>query len=184
MRRPKAPKTIDYANTPAQERRERAPALAAVDATFLEAARKALAAAQCGAIEFLAANPGLSKIELAQRLNHGVSAIGLIMAIYEEAAQKGVVREVAKDLLVRRIRERYPDGWSTAGTVRASVKLGRWYSELCEYARDPQVEVYASQIIRHIAIHHPPPDGWKPELQNDPVIDELFNRFWPAPTKG
>src|SRR5438128_1650026 len=72
-----------------------------VDRMFLHTAHKALAEAGCQPLEFLAANEGVSEIELAKRLNRGVSVIGLVIAIYEEAVRKGLLRATAKDLLMR-----------------------------------------------------------------------------------
>jgi hypothetical protein len=151
-----------------------------VDRMFLDRARAALAAAGVSALEFLTANPGVSKIELAERLNRGVSAIGLIMAIYDEAAENGIVRDTAKDLLIRRIHAEFPQGWSSCGNVHPAVKLSSWDAEAAKYGRDPRIAGYVDAIVRELAIHHPPADGWKPNLQTDSLIDELFDRFWPA----
>ena len=97
---------LDFDVRPDRSRR-RTLAMDAVDYMFLDRARDALAAAKCSALELLATSPGIPTIELtkqlATRANRGLSAIGLIMAIYEEAFQKGVVRDVAKDLLIRQI---------------------------------------------------------------------------------
>jgi hypothetical protein len=150
--------------------------------SLLECARAALKARSIGAQEFLAANPGVSKIELAKRLNHGVSAFGLIMAIYEDAVESRLLRETARDLLIREIRCEFPDGWSFAGSVAPGIKIGRWYSEASDYCHDQQVEHYLSRIIRHLAIDDPPEEGWLPREQNDPLINEIFDRYWPVET--
>lgn len=117
------------------------------------------------------------------RLNRGVSAIGLVMAIYEEASIKGVVRQTAKDLLIRKIHERFPEGWSSQGDVHPLVKIGRWDSEVSNYGHDSKIAHFASCIMRNLTIDHPPPEGWKPEPRNDPLIDELFDRYWPVERK-
>src|SRR5207302_846348 len=103
---------------------EMTPAIQSVDRMFLEGAKKALTAVGYSALGFLAANPGASEIELAKRLKGGASAIGLTMAIYEEAAKSGLLRETAKDLLIRRIWDEYPDGWFTGDEIGACVRLG------------------------------------------------------------
>jgi len=158
----------------------RTAAMEAVDRMFLDRARSALAAAGCAALHFLARNPGASIIELAKRLGRRASAIGLIMAIYEEAAQQGVVRRTAADLLAREIREKFPDGWSSQGTVHPLVKIGSWEDDIRAYVHDPAICGYAKSIMRHLAIDHPPPEGWKPQPQNEPLIDDLFDRYWPV----
>jgi hypothetical protein len=158
---------------------DRTPAMIAVDQMFLDKAQKALAEAGVGALQFLEANLGVHRIELAKRLNRGVSAVGLIMAIYEEAQQKNCVRKIAKDLLIREIWHEYPDGWSNSDTVSASVRLGSWDYDISKYVPEKVVADYADRMIRHLTVEHPPPASWKPEQQSDPLIDALFDRYWP-----
>ena len=155
-------------------------AIEACDRALLSGAQRALAEAGCTALEFLAANPALSNIELAKQLNRGTTAIGLVMAIYDEAARRGIVRDTAKDMLIREICGAFPHGWPGLSLVSPLVKIGSWDSEVNRYGRDPRIDDYAGQIIRHLAIEHPPPRYWKPELKNDPLIDDLFDRYWPV----
>lgn len=156
------------------------PATKSVDQMFLDHARKALAEVGCGALEFLAANRAASIVELAKRLNRGASAIGLTMAIYDEAARNGVVRGTAKDLLIRKIYQEFPKGWFIEDSIHTAVKIGSWDYDIKKYVLDASVARYAISIINHLTIAHPPPDGWKPQPENDPVIDELFDRYWPV----
>ncbi len=39
---------------------------------------------------------------------------------------------------------------------------------------------YASRILCDLSTDHPPPAGWKPRPENDPLLTALFDRFWPA----
>jgi hypothetical protein len=151
-----------------------------VDLMFLEGAKKALRLAGYGALEFIKSHPGLSTIELAKELNRGASALGLIMAIYEEALRAGTLRNAAKELLIRKIRQEFPEGWLSGGTVGAGVKLGSWDYEIGKYIQDPNTGQYATAIIRHLTIDDPPTDGWKPQAPKDPLIEELFDRYWPV----
>jgi hypothetical protein len=150
-----------------------------VDRKFLERAHNALREAGFGALQFLTANPGLSNVELAQRLNRGVSAIGLIMAVYEEAVREGRVRAAALDLLARQIHAKFPNGWSSAAPIGPGVMLGSWSFEITKYVSDKKNGEYASRIIRDLTVDNPPTEGWKPQLQKDPLINELFDRYWP-----
>jgi hypothetical protein len=150
-----------------------------VDAMFLENAQKALAEAGYSALEFLALNPGVSESELAKRLNRGVSAIGLVMAIYKEATRNDVIRVTAKDLLIRKIYEVFPEGWTNEGDVGPAVKMGGWDHHIKKYIQNSQIAGYATKIITHLTIDHRPTDGWRPKLDGDPVIEMLFNRYWP-----
>jgi len=155
---------------------------ATVDQMFLTKAQAALSAAGYAPIEFLLNSPGASKTDLAKTLGKGASAIGLVMAIFEEACREGVVRDVAKNLLVREIISRFPHGWSSSflDGIGPLAKLSGWRSEVKRYGQDPRFAAYALSIIRELALNHPPADGWRPEPKNDPIIDELFDRFWPA----
>jgi hypothetical protein len=62
--------------------------------------------------------------------------------------------------------------------VHAIVKIGRWYSAIADC--NPRFGQYAERIVRSLAIESAPQQGWKPQYPNDPLIDGLFNRFWPA----
>jgi hypothetical protein len=147
-----------------------------VDQMFLDNASKALESAGCRALELLRKNPGASKIDLAKWLNRGVSAIGLIMAIYQEAAKKGRIRDTAKDLLIREISARFPQGWPSG--KHAGATLSGWAYELERYGGTPGLGRFANGIVRHLVSEDPSP-GWKPLPDHDPLIDGLFDRYWP-----
>lgn len=155
------------------------PKAQAFEKSLHDQTKKALAGAGCSALAFLAANPTLSELELAKHLNRGASALGLAMAIYEEAIEKKRVRVVARELLLRRIRARFPDGWCFDENVSANVKLGNWDFDIEKYQPDVRIARYARAILRDLTIDHPPVEGWKPQSENDPLINELFDRYWP-----
>jgi hypothetical protein len=161
-----------------------APQIGAVDQMFADRAYSALSAAESDPLTYLAANPQVSLIELSSRLarqvSQRVSAIGLIMAIYNEAAKKGVLRAIAKDLLIREIHAEFPHGWSSGGTVSPLVKIGMWDSQVSKFGHDPRVDRYALQIIRELTIDHPPCEGWTPKPERDPLIEAIFDRYWPV----
>jgi hypothetical protein len=152
----------------------------AVDRMFQDRAENALLARGCSALEFLAANPGVSMTDLAKRLNRGASPIGILMAAYDQARVRGVVRDIAKDLLIRDLLANYTNGWTPAGDVHPFVMIGGWYSEVGAYSRSANYGRYAERIVRSLAIDHPPQEGWKPDYPNDPLIDHLFNLYWPV----
>jgi hypothetical protein len=161
------------------ENLKRAPRLNEVDRMFCDSAEKALAAAGYSALEFLAANPGASKVELARRLRGGCNTVGITMAIYEEAARTGIVREIAKALLVREIREAFPSGWDRT----CGMKIWSWVNDIEKYVENAADNCYAERLIKDLAIDHPPPNRWKPTLEGDPLIDELFDHYWPTEMK-
>lgn len=149
------------------------------DFRLLVKAREALAQADVGALEFLAANPGVSPATLAKRLNHGATAIGLVMAIYGAASEKNELRATAKKLLVGEILDAFPDGWPYNAKLHPLVRLN-WSAHIKRRVSAPCVAKYSSRIVLELTMKSPPPRGWKPALVNDPIIDELFDRFWPA----
>jgi hypothetical protein len=161
------------------ERMNSGAATEGVDRRFLQSAHAALAAMGCGALELLDANPGVSILDLAKRVNHGISAIGLMMAIYEEAKRRSIVRETAKDLLIRTLCEEFPEGWSSEGSIHPVVRIGGWSYGIKRYVGDQAFTSFASDIVRHLAGGDPPPKGWKPIHRRDPLIEALFDRYWP-----
>jgi hypothetical protein len=101
------------------------------------------------------------------------------MVIYSEAERAGVVRDVAKDLLMRQILAEFPDGWTSRDKVRPFVKLGTWDQMLRKYVLDPRVGMYALQISKVLTQLEEPPEGWLPNYPRDQRLDELFDRYWP-----
>lgn len=156
------------------------PENAAIDEWIRARTKKALTEGGVTALEWMSANPRVSVVELARRLNRGATGFGMELAIYHEAAEKGVFRKVAKELLIREILNRFPNGWKTDPEISAVVKIGGWDSGITNVARDSDFEKYADLIVRCLAIESPPQEGWIPEWPNDPLIDQLFDRYWPA----
>ncbi|HEX5324778.1 MAG TPA: hypothetical protein VFW40_13400, partial [Capsulimonadaceae bacterium] len=136
-------------------------AIRAVEGEFLTRALNSLAVTGLNALEFLAANPGLSAVQLAARLKGGCNAIGLTIAIFREAERTGLVRPTAKSLLIGKILTEFPDGWSSAGGIHPAVKLG-WSALVMRHVSDPLVGQYALLISKELTANNPPPEGWKP----------------------
>jgi hypothetical protein len=155
------------------------PSIGPIDRKFLRETKNALAASGHEAVELLRSFPADSLNELVDRLGHDASGFGLLMAIYEDAQQRGVVRQVAKDLLLRRIRERFPLGWIGIEEVSPLVRLGSWETSIEKYCPNTQYYHYARDILRELTINNQPHQGWRPEIASDPLIDGLFDRYWP-----
>ena len=164
---------------PVPEMGIRTPAMEAVDRMFLTRAKKALAELGQSALDFLSQHEGASKLELAKRLNRGVSAIGLVMAIYDEAANAGVLRDTAKDILIRTLRSEYEAGWSMDDDIDPIVRIGSWATEVRNYSRDEKAGEYAWKIITELASGSRQEDGWKPNSKDDPLVNALFDAYWP-----
>lgn len=154
--------------------------VAAVDGKFLAKAQTALKKIGQSAIDFLSSHPDLSKVELARRLNHGANAIGLVMALYDEANRTGKIRELAQELLFRQIRAKFPDGWRVGGSVDPIVSIGSWSFEIGKYGNDESEAEYAQRIIREFGQTNSPPAGWIPESNRDEYIERAFKLHWPV----
>lgn len=152
---------------------------AAVNEWFRLRAEKALSEAGVTALAWLLINPRISVVELAKKLNKGASGFGLEMAIYHEAAKLGMVRTIAKEMLIRVILDVFPDGWTTDEDIHPLVKVGEWESAIASHAQGSAPEEYADLILTHLALEEPPQEGWIPKWPSDPLIDDLFDRYWP-----
>jgi hypothetical protein len=169
---------MDNANGPAELSPD------GIDRWYRGWAVSALQSAGISALDFLAANPTLSTIELARRLadqaGRNVNAVGLIIAIYEEAQQKGCLRETARDMLVRALYDASPNGWSPETNMHHEIAICSWSHCLKSCSPNRFVGEYATRVFTHLAFEHAAYLGWTPLPQNDPLIDELFDRYWPA----
>lgn len=157
--------------------------ISASDRKFMEGTKSALASMGIGPLEYMQSQPGVPLSRLAQplaELNKWSCPIGLALAIFEAAAAKTKLRDVAQDMLARGICEAFPEGWNHIANVHPIVKLSSWgQRELELTAQDSQIEHYIDEMMRHLS-DHPPPNGWKPEPKDDPILDDLFDRYWPT----
>ncbi|MCO6047230.1 hypothetical protein NG895_25300 [Aeoliella sp. ICT_H6.2] len=161
------------------ERLKPTPEKEAIEHKFTSTALRALSVSGYSALEFLASNPDLSPVRLAERLNHGANARGLVAAMYREAIQCDSVRKTAKELLVRALQEKFCNGWTSRSKIRPSVKLGSWESDFCRNVNNKVCIRRVRNIFRHLTVDDPPVDGWKPH--DDDLLDELFDMYWPIP---
>lgn len=151
-------------------------AIEAVDRGFHNRARGQLQKLGITATEFLRQHPDCSKVQLAQIINHGVTARGLTIQLFEEAQQQNAVKVLAQELLYREILEEFPEGWFEDPEVRATVKISRWRSDVLEFA--PEFREQATAIIKALATTNKPKQGWRPTSADDEEIRFLFDRYW------
>lgn len=166
---------------------ESTPSSKAFEKRLMEEVLKSLEIAGASALEYVSAHPNLPTSELAKKLSQEtgmkLSGVGFVMAVYNQAARLGQLRNLAKDLLIRRILSAFPNGWATMGDIHPAVRIGSWVQEIERSCDDESAKYAASAIIRNLAVDHQPPDGWLPSQADDPRIEELFARFWPAERK-
>jgi hypothetical protein len=152
-----------------------------VDESLYLTARTALDSLKVSALEFLESHPKASQLELAECLNRGTTAIGLTMAIYEEAARTGRTREIAIELLFRRITAEFPDGWCRDENVHAAVKLGGWDYDVARFANE--CNKWSMAVLRELTVLSEPPIGWKPQSAKDERLQLVFEKYWPGSRK-
>lgn len=138
---------------------------------------------------WLADNPGLTYIELAERLGNEVAVpAGIVRIQFEEAKARGRLREAAMDSLPREIKDRLPSGWQKMSEYEASVSadqieriifltasaFGFWAPHLDSVAnKHPALAVWKALEQSY------PPVGWKPSGPTDPLIVAAFEKGWP-----
>ncbi|MCO5172514.1 MAG: hypothetical protein M9894_39960 [Planctomycetes bacterium] len=90
-----------------------------------------------------------------------------------------MIRELAKDILVRRVRENFPDGWDTeeAGLSRRAAALGDWTAEILVHAGE---HTRSSLHAVSDAIKRSAGPGWRPEGPDDPLVYAAFEEGWPS----
>ena len=156
------------------------PASKALDQSFREKAVEVLRHQGMSAIGLLLSKPLVSIVELARHLNFGVNAVGLEMALIEEAEGAECLRDVAKELIVRHIRESLPGGLKHADPTALFVPLAFWKQGLKRQINDESVHLSAGKVTHHLAHHADLPDGWLPASLDDTYIRMAFDQGWPA----
>ena len=144
---------------------------------LLSVAVAALKKKGVSALEYLYSNPNLSQLQLANQLE--ATLAGLRIAFFREAVSKGLVRQIAKELLFRKIVEEYPEGWTSFDEIGPIVNLVSWVTTFKLSVNTSREVDAANRIYTDIARDTLPPEGWKPESADDPFLVELFDRNWP-----
>jgi hypothetical protein len=111
-----------------------------------------------------------------------VAAVQLQWILVEEARKCGTLRECARDLLIRLLREvdgGWPggNGWEERTDVR--FVLIEWGGSL----RDEGYNNAMRKIVETLLLETNIPKGWIPEGLNDLRAGALFDKFWPSSTE-
>ncbi len=132
------------------------------------------------------AHPGIPFGQLFRYLRQPESrdapiAYAQFQAVYfEEAEQRGLLRDAIADTLVRRLRQHLRGGWNQGRRVRERKAEVRGGWELPP-SRVSELGPIADRIWDTVNELNPP-DDWCPEDFNDPIIQEAFARVWPSGT--
>lgn len=142
---------------------------------------------------FADGQPHASRRSLAEQLSEQVNADGggtlagdiapvqVLWALLDEAKANGTVEHRARDLLVRDLE--LPNGWPPSEPPEAGEALigalvswsGGIVTHLTEY--ETTVNAVEDALLADETI----PVGWRPASADDPLLLDLFRRYWREP---
>ncbi len=119
---------------------------------------------------------GVSLDVLADELGpEDIAGAQLQYLLLEEAVRGHSVPRVLRDLFVRELRDRLPQGWrcplDDASRYSVAAALAAWGAELTDYIDDEQ-RFIAGQTLLDAEL----PPGWLPDGPDDPVIVAFVDR--------
>ena len=131
--------------------------------------------------EFVDAHPLRGLVQLADDLGGGdVAAVQIETVLVDEARSTRTIERRARDLLSRRLAA-LSDGWPGPATrrtrdqeSRAMQALSGWGPHTLPEITTEHVVAFATALLSSTAI----PSGWRPIGPDDPVIVDLFERYW------
>ncbi|NTX53408.1 NUDIX hydrolase [Myxococcus sp. CA039A] len=121
---------------------------------------------------FAAARPAVPLYALADELGDDIAAVQVLSGLLNEAEQHKQVTRFVRDVLVRELSERFPNGWPDAldDAIRGEIALalGSWTS----YSPDTHKErVRQARAALRVS---PPPPGWRPLGPDDELLRTLL----------
>jgi hypothetical protein len=126
--------------------------------------------------QYASARTGVSLLVLAEELgSDDIAAVQLGSILVEEATRTNTIPHVLRDLFVRSLRERLPQGWRHPLDEEARVNvvgaLVDWETELEDYL-DKSATFTAGQDFVNAELQ----TGWLPAGPDDPVIIAFVDR--------
>jgi hypothetical protein len=133
--------------------------------------------------EFAATQPTASLLVLADQLSKGndVAAAQLEKVLLHEAEEADAMEHCAKNLLVRRLHEKLPEGWPAEwnrdATIRRASAYGAWAAALGERYQ-PSYRAIGDTLKAAAVDTTLIPSGWLPEGPDDPILVAIFQQHW------
>lgn len=125
---------------------------------------------------FIQAHPRRSLVELATRVGgEDVAAVQLEWAYLDEARAAGTIEACARDLLVRVLHEHFPDGWQPDDDQRHQLAFSGWSAPL-----KTRGGARADTLAMWEALYDSAAPGWLPMDGADPLLVDIFRRYWRA----
>ena len=132
--------------------------------------------------EFLHANQGTGYVNLAKELGDAnVAAMQIHSEQIRVGNQKGNIRFVALDCLVRFLNEYIPRGWKNGRHFRHRLAsaFASWSTSITAIANsDTGIERKLKLVFATLEAM-PIPVGWIPKDNNDAFILQAFEKGWP-----
>ncbi|MFP2960649.1 NUDIX hydrolase [Myxococcus sp. 1LA] len=121
---------------------------------------------------FAEARPAVPLYVLADELGSDVAAVQVLSGLLYEAEQRKQVTRLVRDVLVRELAERFPNGWpdvlDDASRVEAAMGLGSWF------AYTPLTHRERVDRAGNALLANPPPIGWRPLGPDDELLLTLL----------
>ncbi|RKG56101.1 NUDIX hydrolase [Corallococcus sp. AB011P] len=123
-------------------------------------------------IAFAEARPAVPLYALADELGSDVAAVQVLSGLLYEAQQRKQVTRLVRDVLVRELAERFPNGWPGAlddvSRGEVALGLGTWF------AYTPETHKERVDRAGDALLAHPPPPGWQPLGPDDELLRTLL----------
>lgn len=122
---------------------------------------------------FAEARPGASLVALAEELGpDDVAGVQVLRGLLSEAERRKQVTRFERDVLVRELTERLPDGWPSimddANRFEIAKALASWIASTPEAH-----QARARQVMKEL-LAHPPQPGWRPLGPDDELLSMLL----------
>jgi hypothetical protein len=121
---------------------------------------------------FAEARPAIPLYALADELGNDVAAVQVLSGLLYEAQQRKQVTRLVRDVLVRELAERFPNGWPGAlddvSRGEVALGLGTWF------AYTPETHKERVDRAGDALLAHPPPAGWQPLGPDDELLRTLL----------
>ncbi len=125
--------------------------------------------------EYASDRAGVSLVSLADELGPDIAAAQLRGVLLEEAVRRNTVPRLLRDLFVRELRDRLPQGWNypldDESRSEIAGALAHWETELKDHLDDERTFA-AGQALLDAEL----PSGWLPDGPDDPVIVAFVDR--------
>lgn len=129
--------------------------------------------------DYVASRPGVTLLDLADQLGSGnVAEVQIARQWLAEAQASGAVEKCARGLLARIVRKALPKGW---GKGWATERVFAAFTDALRPAYEDAADRVCLALDESADLIS---EGWIPENEDDPLIVDVFQRWWGAPHRS